>query len=137
MISPTINCQVRDVFSVPVLQDIFENEEISRLVESNIELMRDDWDSFETSWDFEIHPLVRLMSFYKMERESDAKQKIVDMNYIKEAFTNWSNECYFRFQKLKENDESLNRIFIEIYGLENELIVDVEEKDVADRKSVV
>lgn len=133
MISPTINCQVRDVFSVPVLQDIFENEEISRLVESNIELMRDDWDSFETSWDFEIHPLVRLMSFSKMERESDAKQKIVDMNYIKEAFTNWSNECYLRFQKLKENDESLNRIFIEIYGLQNELIVDVEDKDVAVR----
>lgn len=57
------------------------------------------------------------------------------MNYIKEAFTNWSNECYLRFQNLKKNEEKLNRIFIDIYGLQGEVAAEVEDKDVAVRKA--
>ena len=48
------------------------------------------------------------------------------MNMIQEAFTNWSNECYRRFEKLKVNEEELNRIFIDIYGLQDELTPEVE-----------
>ena len=55
---------------------------------------------------------------------------IKDMNFISEAFTNWSNECYLRFSKLKANEEELNRIFIDIYGLQDELTPDVADKDI-------
>ena len=57
LISPTINCQVRDVFSVPVIEGIFADDRITPSVEQCINNTRDDWDSFETSWDFKKHPL--------------------------------------------------------------------------------
>lgn len=57
------------------------------------------------------------------------------MNYIKEAYTNWENECFVRFNQLKSNEEELNRIFIDIYGMQNELMPDVEDKDVTVRKA--
>lgn len=68
--------------------------------------------------------------FSPEEVAEDAKHNIVDMNYVKEAVKRWSNECYLRFQKLKENEEELNRIFIDIYGLQDELTPEVEDKDV-------
>ena len=98
-------------------------------------LSTQDWDSFETSWDFKTHPLVRCKSFPPKEVAEDAKHYIVDMNMIQEAFTNWSNECYLRFEKLKANEEELNRIFIDIYGLQDELTPEVEDKDVTVRKA--
>ena len=95
-----------------------------------INLSKSDWDSFETSWDFMVHPLVRCKSFSPEEVAEDAKHNIVDMNYVEEAVKRWSNECYLRFQKLKENEEELNRIFIDIYGLQDELTPEVEDKDI-------
>ena len=71
-----------------------------------------DWDSFETSWDFQRHPLLRKVPT------------------IAEAFTQWQAECDERFNQLKANEEELNRIFIDIYGLQDELTPDVADKDV-------
>ena len=67
--------------------------------------------------------------------ETDSKKHIQDMNYIEDAFTRWSNECYLRFTQLKSNEEELNRIFIDIYGLQDELTPEVEDKDVTVRKA--
>ena len=103
---------------------------ISERVKENIKLSEKNWDSFETSWDFMVHPLVRCKSFSLEQVAEDAKHNIVDMNYVEEAVKRWSNECYLRFQKLKENEEELNRIFIDIYGLQDELTPEVEDKDV-------
>ena len=91
---------------------------------------RANWDSFETSWDFKVHPLVRCKTFSPEEVAEDAKHNIVDMNYIEEAVKRWRNECYLRFQELKENEEELNRIFIDVYGLQNELTPEVEDKNI-------
>lgn len=99
------------------------------------ELSKKDWDSFETSWDFQVHPLVRCASFSMAEMLEDAKHHIRDMNFIKEAFVNWSNECYLRFEQLKANEEKLNRMFIDIYGLQDELTPEVDDKDVTVRKA--
>lgn len=134
-INPTISTNVGDITSQPLIIDNVKKENVIQLVKESILISLEDWNSFETSWNFKTHPLVRLMSFPKEERDLDAEHHIVDMNYIKEAFTNWSNECYLRFQKLKENEENLNRIFIEIYGLQEELTAEVEEKDVTVRKA--
>lgn len=76
-----------------------------------------DWDSFETSWDFKKHPLLQ------------------NVSTISEAFNQWQAECDDRFNQLKTNEEELNRIFIDIYGLQDELTPEVEDKDVTVRKA--
>lgn len=76
-----------------------------------------EWDSFEISWDFKKHPLLR------------------NVFTISEAFTQWQSECDDRFNQLKANEEELNRIFIDIYGLQDELTPEVEDKDVTVRKA--
>ena len=131
--NPTLNFQVKDIRSMPI---IIKNEEmVNTLVEENIQLSKDDWDSYETSWDFERHPLIRCMSFSREEVLRDKEHFINDLNYIENAFVNWSNECYLRFEQLKDNEEELNRIFIDIYGLQDELTPEVADKDVTVRKA--
>ena len=76
-----------------------------------------EWDSFEVSWDFKKHPLLR------------------NVSTISEAFIQWQSECDDRFNQLKANEEELNRIFIDIYGLQDELTPEVEDKDVTVRKA--
>ena len=126
----TLHFQWGDIAKFPVIYNKDNENNVSLLVEGNNVLSKEDWDSFETSWDFKTHPLVRCKSFPPKEVAEDAKHHIVDMNMIQEAFTNWSNECYLRFEKLKANEEELNRIFIDIYGLQDELTPEVEDKDV-------
>ena len=113
----TIHCQVGDVGKI-IVPDIGEQKnKVSVLVGENVEFSKKDWDSFETSWDFQHHPLLRKVST------------------IAEAFDQWQEECNDRFNKLKANEEELNRIFIDIYGLQDELTPEVEDKDVTVRKA--
>ena len=135
LISPTINYQVRDIFSIPVARDVLTSDQIDNLVEQNIEMEKMDWDSFETSWDFKEHPLLRNKAFTAKEMEEDLKHNIHDMNQMSEAYQRWENECYLRFTELKKNEEELNRIFIDIYGLQDDLTTEVEDKDVTVRKA--
>ena len=132
LISPTLNFNENHIGSIPVIESENEHEKarIKELVSDAVRLAQQDWDSFETSWDFMTHPLVRCKSFSPEEVAKDAMFHIKDMNFISEAFTNWSNECYLRFSKLKANEEELNRIFIDIYGLQDELTPDVADKDI-------
>ena len=88
------------------------NEKIAKLSRNCIELSRNDWDSFEMSWNFGKHPFIGSAS------------TVID------SFTHWRVECDNRFKQMKANEEELNQIFIDIYGLENELTSEVEDKDV-------
>ena len=115
IINPTISNQAGDIARIPVI--IKYDERINEIVQKNIELCKSDWDSFETSWDFVKHPLIQQCST------------------IKKAFESWQAECDSRFNQLKANEEELNRIFIEIYGLQDELTPEVEDKDVTVRKA--
>lgn len=133
MLNPTLNFQVKDIRSMPI---IIKNEQVvNDIVADTVQYSKKDWDSFETSWDFTQHPLIRCASFSMEEMQMDKKHHICDMNYVKEAYANWENECFVRFNQLKSNEEELNRIFIDIYGLQNELTPDVEDKDVTVRKA--
>ena len=76
-----------------------------------------DWDAFETSWNFQRHPFIRATPT------------------VANAFAQWEIECNERFNQLKANEEELNRIFIDIYGLQDELTPEVEDKDVTVRKA--
>lgn len=118
IIAPTIHCQCGDVANIPVIEDDTKAFNIESKVDENINISKFDWDSFETSWDFEKHPLVSYST-----------------NKMSTAFALWSEECVERFNQLKANEEELNRIFIDIYGLQDELTSEVEDKDVTVRKA--
>ncbi len=110
LIAPTIHFQVGDIKQIPVHPNVQRIDE--EIVKNCIELCRIDWDSFETSWDFKGHPLVQ------------------EVSTISEAFGQWKTECEDRFLQLKANEEELNRIFIDIYGLQDELTPEVADKDI-------
>ncbi len=134
-ISPTLDFNCGYIRKLPFRVEENEIDTVTIKVKENIVYAQQDWDSFETSWDFQQHPLIRCASFSRQEMETDAKKHIQDMNYIKDAFTRWSNECYLRFTQLISNEEELNRIFIDIYGLQDELTPEVEDKDITVRKA--
>lgn len=117
LLAPTLDYSQGPVGKVPVLLEAENKEKVELATLENIRLSKEDWDSFETSWDFKKHPLLR------------------NVSTISEAFTQWQAECDDRFNKLKANEEELNRIFIDIYGLQDELTSEVEEKDVTVRKA--
>ncbi|MCI9128332.1 MAG: BREX-1 system adenine-specific DNA-methyltransferase PglX [Eubacterium sp.] len=115
LLNPTINVVPEDIRSIPIKMEFLASA--SDYTEINCVLAKEDWDAFETSWDFQHHPLLR---------------KVLT---IAEAFDQWQAECDDRFNQLKANEEELNRIFIDIYGLQDELTPDVEDKDVTVRKA--
>lgn len=115
IINPTLNYGAGSISNTPVI--FSPNSSIKKCVIQNINLSKLDWDEFETSWDFQYHPLLR---------------KVFT---IAEAFKQWQAECDERFNQLKANEEELNRIFIDIYGLHDELTPEVEDKDVTVRKA--
>ncbi len=131
----TLHFQWGDVAKFPVVYSKVKEFEIVSIVQHNIMQSKLDWDSFETSWDFMQHPLIRCASFSMKKMQADGKRDIQDMNYIEDAFKNWENECFLRFTQLKSNEEELNRIFIDIYGLQDELTPEVEDKDITVRKA--
>lgn len=112
IISPTINYEVGHISSFPIIFSDEYSHDIHNLVAVGIGLSKSDWDSFETSWDFAKHPLIQANCT------------------VAEAYAVWKQECEERFTQLKANEEELNRIFIDIYGLQEELAPDVADKDV-------
>lgn len=126
-LNPTINFQIGDIKNIPVI--LPENEtqlnSVNYLVENNVSLSKSDWDSFETSWDFAKHPLLPVNVDYKEAADNSI--------LISDCYAKWEKECSDRFATLKSNEEELNRIFIEIYGLQDELTPEVQDKDVTVR----
>ena len=114
-INATMHYLVGNISALPIIYQ--ENETIDSLAKTNVSLSRTDWDSFENSWDFQHHPLLRKVPT------------------IAEAFDQWQTECADRFNQLKANEEELNSIFIDIYGLQDELTPEVADKDVTVRKA--
>lgn len=117
-ISPTLNYEAGHIAALPMIRNCHKISAVNKMVSLNIEKAKTDWDAFETSWDFTTHPLI--------------KNRVAS---IKESYAIWEEECYQRFTTLKANEEELNRIFIDIYGLQDELTPDVEDKDVTVRKA--
>lgn len=117
VINPTINTGCGVIAQLPAIVDASNVGRITELVKKCIEISTKDWNAFETSWDFERHPLIN------------------GTNTIRESFEKWKEECEERFYQLKQNEEELNHIFIDIYGLHDELLPNVDEKDVTVRKS--
>ena len=137
-LSPTMNYLPGHINAIPVDYDRIRSEgNIPTIVEKAFTISRTDWDSFETSWDFSEHPFVRwskglwdctctaatLDGFYGHHVEWPKSN-------LELCWLLWQGECQERFNQLKANEEELNRIFIDIYGLQDELTPEVEDKDV-------
>ena len=120
--APTIGFEWGAIAKTPWIGETKYDEEINQLVADNIRLSKADWDSFETSWDFSMHPFVRISS----------EEKI---NLLEDVFDRWNEECSRRFNQLRENEERLNEIVIDIFGLEQEMGSDVADEDVTVRKA--
>ena len=219
IIAPTINYQCGDINRIPVVISESKKNTIEFFSKQNIALSKSDWDSFETSWDFVRHPLVKVKTENgKLKNEatprgewcvisdgcdcsnttgegdlkplleegcqpkadgvvtefvvnptlmeqvssqgnwiatqsSTARNDVLNIDEalegnplpptpytlrpktLLEAFSQWEAECLNRFNQLKSNEEELNRIFIDIYGLNDELTPEVEDKDVTVRKA--
>ena len=118
-LAPTINFGPKQIKKIPF---IFGNKyNIENIVSQNVSLSKSDWDAFETSWDFQRSPLL----FHVAEHNHNW--------LLSEAFITWQNEAQDRFNQLKSNEEELNRIFINLYGLQDELTPEEEDKDVSVR----
>ena len=117
VLNPTMSFQSGNIGALPIISEKVADSSINNLSLENVNLCKADWDSFETSWDFQHHPLLRKVPT------------------IAEAFDQWQTECDERFNQLKANEEELNQIFIDIYGLQDELTPEVEDKDVTVRKA--
>ncbi|MUV38424.1 hypothetical protein JNUCC1_02262 [Lentibacillus sp. JNUCC-1] len=120
-LNPTLSFTNNDIKRIPVVLckgDLLKR--VNSITDNSISISKSDWDSFETSWDFKKHPF--------LEFQNGAAK-------LYEAFDNWAYEADGRFCQLKENEEELNRIFIELYGLEDELTPDVPDEEVTVNKA--
>lgn len=137
----TFHYLVGNIATVPIKLSNQHLHIVNSIVQHNITLSKTDWDSFETSWDFAEHPLVRLQSSLWDATATGAAMQAYYGEHIKVScpvelcYMLWQGECNQRFNQLKANEEELNRIFIDIYGLQDELTPEVEDKDVTVRKA--
>ena len=139
LLNPTIHFKPGNVSSLPFYK--LNNVDI---VEDNIAISKSDWDSHETSWDFETNPLIAIReSFIKdegfrvatiydeenvrfdVDKERETAIKMHFANNLETLVNMFKQEWEERFMRLHHNEEELNRQFIEIYGLQNELTPDV------------
>ena len=114
--NPTMSFTNGDISRIPII--FLEDESnINECVQSNIALSRLDWDSHETSWDFEESPIITLAN----QRIKEEGKSVRMEDLVAEFEADWTE----KFMQLHKNEEQLNREFINIYGLEDELSPDV------------
>jgi hypothetical protein len=135
IVTATMNKNVDDIRATPFILSRGNVGTIVAIVMQCIKASKQDWDSFETSWDFKRHPLLQYSAFSPQQVAQEASNGFLVMNGITDAYRNWEQECANRFNQLKTNEEELNRIFINIYGLQDELTPEEDDKDVTVRKA--
>ncbi len=152
-LSPTLDFHEGPLGRVPYIESENNKTTIESLVKENIKLSKSDWDSFETSWDFKRSPLLEplvepsyeeqvqmdndsfsVMGYLGTEKTDEVfyanrpVRKVCPLEFYYEKYRDRANEDFYH---LKMNEETLNRIFIDIYGLQDELKPEEEEKMVS------
>ncbi|MGE6848227.1 BREX-1 system adenine-specific DNA-methyltransferase PglX [Bacillus tropicus] len=119
-LNSTMNFQVKDIRNIPFIKNKEKFNEITSYVLDCIEISKEDWNAFEISSAFKRHPFLKY------------KEKNSSLDWIYEKYQGYVSQ---QVEKLKESEEHLNHIFIEIYGLQNEIKPEVDEKDITIRKA--
>jgi Eco57I restriction-modification methylase len=117
---PTLNYQPGEIGRVPAIVSDEYNDQIVELASICVNIAKEDWDNYETSWDFKAHPIMA----YKNNATT-----------IQDAFNNWLEYSNKQFATMKSAEETINQIFINLYDLNNELTPEVDEKDVTISKA--
>ncbi len=118
LMNPTLNFQLVNIGNLPVIKENFSNSQIITLSKKLIAISRQDWDNFETSWDFQTHPLLRN-----------------NTPHLSQSFTTWQNESETAFHELQQLEEENNRYWIEAYGLQDELTPEVPDDQITIRRA--
>lgn len=140
--NPLLSTYIGDICNLPYVTDTETFETVVNLVAENIEAAKLDGASFENTWDFAIHPLIKyanslwdataigatMSKFYG--RDIPKPNSPIELCYLL-----WKGECAERFATLKANEEELNRLFIDIYGLNDELSPEIADKDITVRNA--
>ena len=139
ILNPTIHLQIGNFSDFPVIENEQIKPKVISIVDDCIKISKYDWNTFETAWDFKVSPLVNIERYVeefenvKIGENGNVENKKIDKTQIiliEEAYSQYKEFTNNQFLKLKENEEELNRIFIDIYGLQDELTSDVSEKDI-------
>lgn len=120
IVNPTMNVQVKDIRNFPIIRREDVLKRVEYIEKRNVEIAKEDWDSFEISMDFKMHPIL----IYKD-----------DNGTLEDAFNRWAEVSEKRFNELRSNEEELNRLFISIYGLHSEVFKDIDERDITIRRA--
>ena len=137
LLNPTLNCNIGDIQAIPLIKK--EEDTISNIVEQNISISRSDWDAHETSWDFQRNELLSIDADtymeninYEIEKHFEETGEHIDLSPAAPQLSSleWRMEQYKtkwkrKFMQLHKNEEELNRQFIDIYGLQDELTPDM------------
>lgn len=134
IMNPTINVQAIDLAKLPLKFSEKHIPIVTSIVNECIRFSDKEWNAFETSWDFQRHPLIAVQDELAFGQFASARSEKI-ASHLSECYREWESQCERRFCQLKANEEALNRIFIDIYGLQDELTSEVEDKDVTVRKA--
>lgn len=139
ILNPTIHLQIGNFSNFPVIENEQIKPKVLSIVDDCIKISKYDWNTFETAWDFKVSPLVNIERYVeefenvKIGKNGNVENKKIEktqITLIEEVYSQYKEFTNNQFLKLKENEEELNRIFIDIYRLQNELTSDVSEKDI-------
>lgn len=145
-LSPTLDFNCGNIARLPIISTTDDIKTIViQIVQSNHKLMERDWDSFESSWDFTKHPFLVFRSEEDLKKQRSYYPEYngylsytwtyMDKGSLQNAFMNWGAFNEIQFNQLKANEIELNRIFIEIYSLQDDLTPEIEDKDITIRKA--
>ncbi|NLI64553.1 MAG: BREX-1 system adenine-specific DNA-methyltransferase PglX, partial [Bacteroidales bacterium] len=118
VLAPTVNFQVGNIGDLPLIIDYNIKDEIELLANECVEISKTDWDSYEESWDFKKNPLLKY-----------------NENKIEIAYKKWKEETNYMFERIRENEERINELFIEAYKLEKDITPEVVDRDIAIRRA--
>ena len=119
-LNPTLNFQVGNIACLPLIVEERIRPQVDQLAQENIQIAQEDWDDFETSWNFVQHPFLK--------HRSSART-------IVGAFAAWHAHADQRFRKMQQNEEQLNHLFINLYGLQEELTPEVPDDEITLRRA--
>lgn len=140
-VNPTLNLEVGNIGALPYPNKL--NIENFAIIDNSIQISKSDWDSRETSWDFQQNELIRCISNCGQNcadldiLDDEYRNEIIDMtdisinsNMLEDCYEAYKSKWNRMFFQLHRNEEKLNRQFIEIYGLQDELTPDVPLEDI-------
>ena len=137
--NPTVNLQVGDFNNFPIIENEHIKPKVVSIVDDCIKISKYDWNTFETSWDFAVSPLVNIeryienYEYVEIGENGNLEHKKLDKTSVKtinEAYNQYKDFTNNQFLKLKQNEEELNRIFIDIYGLQEEMTSNVSDRNI-------